>query len=301
MVASAAAPNDVAAAGFRAHPIPWLRSVGTRLIESRSFGLAAEMAFWLFLSLLPLAAVAGLVTAKLTHGGEGATIAPLLDSLPAPTRDLLTTELGKVAAWNGGKVGASAALMFVWLASSGVHSILDGIEIESDATARPWWKKRLIGLAACVGLSVGLGALAVLGAGLGSLAHLVGSSLPPGARELESGMVGHVFRLVIGALLSFALIYSLYRVAVPPDGRNRTTPFAPGALVAVMLQAVVGAGYGFYIQRVGDGGAYQAGLASIGVTMTALYLLFLVLLVGSKVNEVVGEQRAATDQRRSHG
>ena len=43
------------------------------------------MAFWLFLSLLPLAAVAGLIAAKLASGYWSAA-GPLLDSLPGRAR-----------------------------------------------------------------------------------------------------------------------------------------------------------------------------------------------------------------------
>src|ERR1700690_1378810 len=89
--------SDVVRDGFRARPLAWLRCVWTRLDRSRSLGLAAEMAFWLFLSLLPLAAVAGLVTAKLASG-SWSTTAPLLESLPLATRELVGTELGRVAA-----------------------------------------------------------------------------------------------------------------------------------------------------------------------------------------------------------
>jgi hypothetical protein len=42
------------------------------------------------------------------------------------------------------------------------------------------------------------------------------------------------------------------------------------------------------------GGAYQAGLASIGVTLMALYLACLVLLIGIEFNRVVGEGSAST-------
>lgn len=85
-----------------------------RLTAGRSLGLAAEMAFWLFMSLLPLAAVAGLITAKFAWGNPSTT-APLLESLPVATRALLRDELGRVAAWNAGSVGIGAGLMFIWL------------------------------------------------------------------------------------------------------------------------------------------------------------------------------------------
>ena len=61
--------------------VPFARSLFTRLGADRTFSLAADMAFWLFLSLLPLAAVAGLVVAKL-FATERAVGLALLDTLP---------------------------------------------------------------------------------------------------------------------------------------------------------------------------------------------------------------------------
>ncbi len=272
-------------------PVGWIRSVASRLDRSRSLGISAEMAFWLFLSLLPLAAVAGLITAKLASGNWSAT-APLLESLPLATRELIATELGKVAAWNGGKVGIGAGLMFVWLASSGIHSIFDGLEIESDAAPRPWWRKRLLALATCVALSLGVALLTVLGTGLGWLWKFVGGSTLLETLALESSVVGHVVRLLVGAAVSFGLVSGLYWISLPP-GTRKSMPIAPGALLAIGLQIILGFGYGFYITKAGDGGAYQGALASIGVTLTALWLFCLVLLVGIKVNEMLGERRRA--------
>jgi membrane protein len=287
----AARPADIVTEGFRARPLAWLRCVWTRIDRSRSFGLAAEMAFWVFLSLLPLAAVAGLAAAKLATG-SWSTAAPLLQSLPLATRELIRTELGRVAAWNGGKVGVTAGLVFIWLASSGVHSIFDGIELESEAGPRPWWMKRLLAIGACVALSVGVALLALLGTGLGWLWHLVGGATLLRALELESSSVGQIFRLFMGTAVAFGLVCGLYAIALPP-GARRVTPVAPGAAVAIGLQIALGLGYGFYITQAGDGGAYQAGLASIGVTLMALYLFCLALLVGTRVNEMLGERRRA--------
>jgi membrane protein len=298
VTANAPAETDILRHGFRAHPLGWLRCVYARLDRSRSFGLAAEMAFWLFLSLLPLAAVAGLVAARISVQGASAKLAVLLDSLPATTRDLLTTELTKVAAWNGGQVGVGAAVMFVWLASSGVHSVFDGLELESDSEPRPWWKKRLLAVATCVALSIGIAVLAVIAAGLGRVWHLTGGSSLVQGLGISSSVGGRVGRVVAGALVSLGLVCGLYWVALPPGDRRKDgkiMPLVPGAIVAVLLQGVVGFGYGFYIQKLGDGGAYQAGLASIGVTMMALYLFCLVLLIGTKVNQLVGEHRHAAD------
>ena len=111
-------PTNPAEEGFFADPLAWIKCLLVRLDANRALGLGAEMAFWLFLSLLPLAAVAGVVAAKLAVG-NWSIAAPMLDSLPGATRELLKGEMGKMAAWNGGQVGVGAGVMFVWLASRG--------------------------------------------------------------------------------------------------------------------------------------------------------------------------------------
>lgn len=281
--------EDVIRDRFRAKPIEWIKVLWKRIGTGRALGVSAEMAFWLFLSVLPLAAVAGLITAKFASQNWSAA-SSLLDSFPLATREMLANELGRVAAWNGGKVGIGAGLMFVWLASSGIHSVFDGIELETEATPRPWWKKRLLAIAACAALSVGIGALALLGTGLGWLWEIVGGSGLFKALVIESSVIGKALRLLVGAGIFFGLVSGLYWISVPPQLR-KTMPIVPGALLAIGLQVALGLGYGLYVDKAGDSGAYLAGLASIGVTLTALYLFCVALLVGIEVNQMLGERR----------
>jgi membrane protein len=283
--------HSAAEEGFVKNPLAWIKCLLVRLDANRALGLGAEMAFWLFLSLLPLAAVVGVAAAKLAMG-NWSIAAPMLDSLPAATRDLLKSELGKMAAWNGGKVGIGAGVMFLWLASSGVHSMFDGIEIEANATPRPWWKKRLAALLTCVALSAGTALVTLLVTGVGWTWHLIGGTTLFQALQIESSWVGEVLRFGLGALVSFGLVSGLYWIALPPATR-KTMPIMPGAFLATGLQIAIGFGYGFYIKKMGDGGAYQAGLASIGVTLMALFLFCAVLLVGIEVNQMLGEHREA--------
>ncbi len=272
----------------------FVKELASRLGRGRSVGIAAEMAFWLFLSLLPLAAAAGLVVAKLalSHGTVDTTF---LSSFPAATRELIATELGRMAAWEGGEVGVGAALMFFWLASSGVASIFDGVEQETEAKARSWIKKRLLAIGTCIALSIGFAALAILGVGLSWITERLGAGAFSEAGFLDSRDFALV-RFGIGVVVSLLLIGGLYWVALPPDKR-KAMPILPGAAVALALQLAIGFAYGVYLDTVGDGGAYQAGLASIGVTMIALYLCCLSLLVGIEFNQMIGERRGAVATR----
>jgi membrane protein len=304
IVTTAKLKDDKSMKSFGSGPVAFVKCLWKRIDADRSLGLAAEMGFWLFLSLLPLAAVTGMVAAKLTLR-NWATMAPLVSSLPGATQELLTSELGHLAAWNGGQVGIWAGVMFLWLASSGVHSIFDGIELQGDvpeAQRRPWWRKRLYALGACVALSVGIALLALLGSGVGWLWKITGGETLLEAAQTASSVIGTIVRLVVGAGVSFGLVAGLYWLGMPPSMR-RTTPIVPGALVAVALQAAIGYGYGLYIKGTGDGSAYQAGLAVIGVTLMALFLFCTVLLVGIEVNQMLGERRQqlAADSERHPG
>ena len=259
----------------------WAKDFLVCMDRTRTFGLAAETAFWLFLSLLPMAAVMGLVAARLSIE-SWSDMVPLVGQLPPAAQDFVMKELFGLASWNQGQVGITAAAVFVWLASSGMHGMFDAIELESGAT-RPWWKKRLLALAACVALSVAVAVLTWLGPGLEGALGWFGRWLPFLARSDEPTTAGRVLRFLLGVAVVFGFVCALYRVGVPARVRSRF-PIVPGALLAVALELLFGAGYALYLSTVGDGGAYMAGLAVIGVTMTALFLFTTAVLVGAVLN-----------------
>jgi membrane protein len=274
----------------------WLKStasgLGRGFRRARTLGLAAEMSFWLFLALVPLSAVAGLVAARvaMTHSQ---ILASVLESVPPSVRTLVTQQVENVAAWNGGRVAPVAAVTFLWLGASGVHAVFDALEVQSG-TSRPWWKKRLLALAACVALSIGVALLALLGAGLESVQAVAGRGLPPALLRAGHGPLAHGLRLTVAALIAVAMTSGLYRVGVP---RSAGVRFAilPGAMVAVALQAALGWAYGVYITKMGGGDAYLAGLATVGVTLMTLWLFSVALLLGVQLNQVIGEKRGGRE------
>lgn len=269
----------------------WVKLLLGNLGRARTLGLATQLAFWIFLSLLPIAAVAGLVVARIATRNDAAT-AGILSTMPAAVRDMLTQELSRVSAWNEGAVAPVAAATFVWLASSGVAAIFDALEAETEADPRPWWKKRGLAILTCVGLSIGVALITVLTAGLALLQKFAGQ-LVPAFERIQHG-APRVIVLVVRGLFSFviatAMITGLFAVGFPPRARRRM-PLVPGAAVSVVLMATLGFGYGVWVARMGDSGAYQAGLAVIGVTLMFLWLTSIALLVGAEVNQLLGARR----------
>jgi membrane protein len=263
----------------------WLVGFVRELDRSRTTGMAAELAFWLFLALIPLAAVAGLVLARIAVASEHPP--ELLASLPPETRDLIKDQLATVAAWNGGRVAAPAALVFLWLAAGGIASILEVLETKAGAR-RPWWRRRLIAIAMCAGLSVGFALVALLVTGLDRIGAMLKGVLPWELNAPSESALDTAGRLAVGFGTAVALVYGLFLFGVPRKARKRRV-ILPGALLAVGLGALLSYGYVFYLGQVGTHSAYQAGLSIIGVTMIALYLLSLALLVGAELNYVLDQ------------
>jgi membrane protein len=275
--------------GKLAHGASLAKELFKEMDKARTFGLAAETAFWLFLSLVPLAAVAGLLAAKLALA-NWQTVVPFFSELPPAARELVAKELGNVSAWGGGSVGITGVAVFIWLASSGIHSIFDSLELQTGSE-RPWWKKRLIALGTCVAFSIGVAVLTFIGPGIQAMERLVG------VVPIGSSVLVQILRAVIGIGITFGMVSTLYWIGVPPRVRKQM-PILPGAALAVSLQILLGIGYRIYLSTAGDGGAYQAGLAVIGVTLTALYLLSTALLAGAVLNRWIGCRRGTLESAR---
>lgn len=272
----------------------FMKQLVTHVQRTRMTGLAAEMSFWLFMALMPLAAMAAFGIARLAMSDHTAANA-ILAAAPPAARTLIQGQLAQVAAWHGGAVAPMAGLIFLWLASSGIHAIFDAFEVEMDAS-RPWWKKRLIAIACCLALSVGVVIITVLSTGLSWMWKAAGHDAPATATLLESSVAVRSGRFVIGGLIGFGLVVGIFWAGSPACARKRM-PIVPGALVAVGLQVLFGFGYGLYVSRMGDSGAYVAGLAVVGVTLMTLWLLSIALLAGVSVNQALGIGRRRASVR----
>jgi membrane protein len=257
--------------------VVFCRAIVERVTTSRVVDSATAAAFWLFLSLLPLAAVAAMVAANIAIA-DVSVLHSIFTVVPESSRELVGSELGKVAALRGGTTTPISFVVFVWLASSGVHGLLDAF----DATTRckrSWLHKRAVAIAMCVALSVGVGALAAFAGALRRVMPALASLHRP-----ERVLLGFVFE---AALISLLFMTGISRRA------RKTMPVIPGAIASAVLHTALASGYVVYISSLGTGSAYQAGLATIGVTMTVVYLFTLSLLVGVTINAVLDDERAS--------
>jgi membrane protein len=264
----------------------WLSQMGRGLARARTLGLAAEVSFWLFLALVPLAAVAGLIAARViaTRG-----MGDIFAAVPPAARETIEKQVQQVASFKGGHVAPVAVATFLWLSASGLQSIFDVLEVQAGAS-RSWVRKRLSALGACVALSLGVAVLALLGAGLARIEALLGHSAPVVTHGVVPSIAGGVLRAAAALAIGFGMIAGLYRVGLPREA-GAAFPIAPGAALATGLVALLGAGYGVYVSLMGAGDAYLGSLAAVGVTLMTLWLFSVAILLGAELNRVLYDRR----------
>jgi uncharacterized BrkB/YihY/UPF0761 family membrane protein len=114
-----------------------------RLLAHNAFETAAAVAFWFFLSLVPLMVLAGYLVGQVARTrGVDDLVGPLLDVVPESAEALIRTELERLAGARGATVAPLGVLGFLWTASSGIHNLMDVCEATVSVQRRPWWKQR---------------------------------------------------------------------------------------------------------------------------------------------------------------
>jgi uncharacterized BrkB/YihY/UPF0761 family membrane protein len=116
------------------------------LREHNALEAAAAIAFWFFLSLLPLLVLLGfLVGIVARSSGVDALLMPLLDVVPGTAEDIVRHELERMAG-STTSVAPLGVVGYLWTASSGLHNLMDVFEAAARVAPRPWWKQRAIAL-----------------------------------------------------------------------------------------------------------------------------------------------------------
>ena len=97
-----------------------------RLLAHNAFETAAAVAFWFFLSLVPLLVLAGYLVGQVARArGVDALVGPLLEVVPGTAEDLIRSELERLAGARGTSVAPLGVVGFLWTASSGLHNLME--------------------------------------------------------------------------------------------------------------------------------------------------------------------------------
>lgn len=262
---------------------------------------AAAIAFWFFLSLVPLLVLLGLMVGRIARArGMNDLLGPALDLVPGSAEDIIRVELERMAR-SSATVAPVGAVGYLWTASSGLHNLMDAFETGVNVLRRRWWVQRAIALAWVVAGLVAACVLAWALVRVDHALHLHDTPLVPlpkthgGAQGTHASVIKHrvhealstpLEQLIASGLLlvvGTGFLAGFYRFAVvhPSHVRRRVWP---GAVTAVVLWLVVSWVFGFYAVSVSTYAVYYGSLAAVAILLVWLYLTSLSLVVGAEVN-----------------
>jgi membrane protein len=278
---------------------------------------AAAIAFWFFLSLVPLLVLLGFLVGRIAARARGMSdlLEPVLELVPGSAEDIVRAELERMSR-SSATVAPVGVVGYLWTASSGLHNLMDVFETAVKAQRRRWWVQRAIALAWVVAGLVAACALAWALVRIDRSLHLHETvTLPPAPKphgpvdpralqgphasairhrvhEALSTPVEQLIASVLMLLVGTAFLAGFYRFAVVYPARVRRRVW-PGAVTAVGLWLVVSWVFGLYAVSVSTYAAYYGGLAAVAVLLVWLYLTSLSLVVGAEVNAQLEGVRAA--------
>lgn len=277
-------------------------SLGRHWREDRVTGLAAEVAFWALLSIVPmmlvLAALLGfleeLIGADLAQRAEDSVVEGMNELLTSDAEPVSNSVEQLFQQPSPGLLSIALPTL-LWTASRVFAAIANALDVVYDLEERRSWVKRRV-----VGLALSLGSLIVVTLVLSML--LVGPLLGGGesiADEVGMGdqfvTLWEWFRIPVVVVIMLGWATTVLHLAP-----NHVTPWRwdlPGALLAAGSWGLFTFGFRVYLEYQGDN-VVVSGLGGVLIAVLWLFLIALGLLLGGELNAVLG--RRNEEQERYH-
>ena len=251
-------------------------------------GLAAQLAYYLFLALFP----------ALLFGLALGSFFPLVDVADDVVRwltpvaspaivTIVADQIARISESDDGGLLTFGVLGALWSSSAAMVAVTGALNAAYDIVeTRPWWKVRVTAIALTVALSAFvLVSFALVLAGP-SVAESVGQVL--GAREITAWAWNLLRWPVALALVSTGLGLVHF---FAPDADQDWVWISPGAVLGTVLWLVASLGFKIYVERLSDYEATYGAIGGVIVLLLWLYVSSLAILAGAELNAEI--ERAA--------
>ena len=254
-------------------------------ISSRAAQVAFYFSFAFFPLLLFLVTLFGIILES-TDRLQGELYQYLAQVMPGDAYSLVRTTMDEIIKNSSSGKLTLGALFTLWSASAGVDSLRGALnsvyEVDED---RSWWYTKgqslLITFLFILMLGIALGALAAGTQMLERILGLVGY-------QFSSGWILSLLQFAgVAILLIFvtAVIYSW----LPSFEEFHWVWVSPGAIVAILLWALLTSGFRLYLQYFNSYNKAYGSLGAVIILMLWMYLTAMALLIGGAMNSVLTE------------
>ncbi len=266
----------------RAHAVRrFAVDVWNEMFRTNAFVVAAALAFYFLLSLVPLLIVFSSLLAYLPIPNVFDQLLDLLAAVvPSDAMPFVQRVVTSVLTPHGGGVLSFSILGYLWAASGGFSAMIGALDIAYAVSfSRPWWKDRLRALV----LTMTTGALFSISLLLLTAGSILGRMLPVVFPLPES--FGHIWPgvrllLTFGTFLAAVLVMYVYG----PNTKISFRSALPGAVLAVIGWFLGSSGLTFYLRHFADYDLTYGSLGAVIVLMLWFYIIGIAMLLGAEVN-----------------
>lgn len=262
--------------------------VYNELWRTRVFTVAAALAFYFLLSLVPLLIVFASLLWYLPATSAVSQLLNIMAALiPADSARLVQSATLSVLGPGHTSFLSFGILSYLWAATGGFSVLIESLDIAYDVEdCRPWWRQRLQAflLTFTVG---GLGMISLLAIVVGPhFGHFLGLFFPVPA------FLAHVWPILrwIVTIATFVTgIELMYYLG--PRASHSFWSTLPGAALAVAMWFLGSFGLSFYLTNIANYNKTYGSLGAVIALMLWLYISSLAVLIGAELNAEIGKAR----------
>jgi membrane protein len=249
-------------------------------VADNCFGLAAQLAYYFFLSVFPALLVLVALTSIFPRDLLDQILEWLGSFTPPDVLQILTAQLQLIT-----KSGHTGLLTFgvlgaLWSSSSAMNATIDTLNrAYGIREARSWWKVQVLAIVLTIIMSIFVLIAFTLVVAGPELAERTA------ARHGLGPLFAWTWKIlqwpIIFLLISegFAFVYYL-----APDAEQRWPWILPGAHLATGLWLLISLGFRFYVTHYGQYNRMYGAIGGVMVMLVWFYLSGLVLLFGAEFN-----------------
>lgn len=267
--------------------------VWSELFRTKVFDVAAGVAFWSTLSMVPLLmTIVALFSFLPITSLMPQLLGMLAILLPPASLTMVEHMVGKLLEPHGAML-SFGVISYVWSTTSGFTALIVGLNIAYDVKVeRSWPANRLMAFILTL-TSGGLITLSLLALIAGPhFVHFVGQlvAIPPPLAHLWPVIrFGTIF---VSFVLALEIIYFL-----GPNVRQRFATSLPGAILAIALWFAGSYGLGYYLNHWANYSRLYGGMGALIGLMFWMYWTVLAILIGAETNAEIGKRRDSLFRR----